>query len=124
MNGGKNKDEALAEFLTDSLAEWKRGEVRIRKMFGGRGVYCGELMFALIADGSLYLKVDDESRPRFESEGLTPFVYDSERGRVTMSYYLAPDAIFDNQRVLEDWAGEAQSASVRSASAPKRKKKK
>lgn len=124
MSGGKNKDEALAEFLTDSLSEWKRGEVRIRKMFGGRGVYCGELMFALIASGHLYLKVDDESRPRFVNAGLTPFVYDSQRGRVTMSYYLAPEAIFDNQRVLEDWAGEAQSAAVRAASAPKRKKKK
>ena len=124
MSGGKNKDEALAEFLTDSLAEWKRGEVRIRKMFGGRGVYCGELMFALIADGALYLKVDDSSRPRFEAEGLTPFVFDSKRGRVALSYYGAPDAIFDSQRALEDWAGEAQSAAVRAASTPKRKKKK
>lgn len=124
MSGGKSKDEALAEYLLDALATWRRGEVCIRKMFGGRGVYCGELMFALIADGDLYLKVDEISRPRFEEARLTPFVYDSARGRVTMSYYLAPASIYDDQRSLEDWAGEAQAAATRSAAAPKRKKRK
>jgi DNA transformation protein len=37
------------------------GPVTIRKMFGGYGVYHDGLMFALVADDTLYLKADDEN---------------------------------------------------------------
>ena len=37
------------------------GPIHIRRMFGGQGIYQGELMFALVAFDELYLKVDDES---------------------------------------------------------------
>ena len=37
------------------------GEVRIRRMFGGQGVFSDELMFALEAGGELYLKADETS---------------------------------------------------------------
>jgi len=33
------------------------GPIRIRKMFGGYGVYHGGLMFGLVADDTLYLLV-------------------------------------------------------------------
>ena len=39
------------------------GPVRIRRMFGGQGIYAGERMFALEARGALYLKADDVNRP-------------------------------------------------------------
>ena len=38
----------------DSIAELFHafGPVLVKRMFGGYGVYCGEVMFALVADGS------------------------------------------------------------------------
>ena len=39
-------------------------------MFGGVGIYAGELFFALIADDTLYLKADDQTRSEFERRGL------------------------------------------------------
>ncbi len=49
-------------------------------MFGGHGVYHAGGIFALIADGQLYLKVDDESRGVFEAAGLSPLMYEANSG--------------------------------------------
>jgi len=34
-------------------------------MFGGVGIYCGDLFFGLIDDDTLYFKVDDSNRSDF-----------------------------------------------------------
>ncbi len=44
--------------------------VRARNMFGGVGIYGNDLFFALIADDTLYFKVDDTNRPDFEALGM------------------------------------------------------
>ena len=50
-------------------------------------------MFALVADGQLYLKVDDESQSDFVAAGLGPLVYEAKGRRVSLSYYRAPNAM-------------------------------
>ena len=35
-------------------------------MFGGYGLYAGEVFFGIVANGRLYFKTDDETRGRFE----------------------------------------------------------
>ncbi|MFZ0009254.1 MAG: TfoX/Sxy family protein, partial [Steroidobacteraceae bacterium] len=47
-------------YVLDQLAEL--GGVRSRRMFGGAGLYCDELFFGLIADDTLYLRVDVSNR--------------------------------------------------------------
>ena len=44
-------------------------------MFGGAGIYAEGLMFGLVFDATIYLRVDAASIPDFEREGSTPFVY-------------------------------------------------
>lgn len=44
-------------------------------MFGGVGLYAGELFFALIDDDILYLKADDATPAAFEA--LRPWVDDA-----------------------------------------------
>jgi Regulator of competence-specific genes len=44
-------------------------------MFGGAGIYREGVMFALVFDGAIFLKVDEASIPEFEREGSRPFVY-------------------------------------------------
>ncbi len=46
--------------------------VRARSMFGGVGIYSGELFFALIDEDTLYFKVDDSNRPDFVARGMQP----------------------------------------------------
>lgn len=51
-------------YVLDQLSA--AGAVTARSMFGGVGLYCQGLFFGLIDDDTLYLKVDDATRPEFE----------------------------------------------------------
>lgn len=73
------------------------GPVHIRKMFGGQGVYQGELMFALEANCELYLKANEDTAEIFRGLGSRPFTYVSRDGRTTtMSYWLMPESALDD----------------------------
>lgn len=94
----------------DSIAELFHafGPVLVKRMFGGYGVYCGEVMFALVADGVIYLKADESSAPDFERENCGPFVYAAKNGkRAVMSYWRMPDRLYDDPDELARWASVA-----------------
>ena len=99
--------------------------VSIRAMFGGGGVFCHGLMFGLIADERLYLKVDEELKAEFEAEGSGPFVYEGSNGkRGVMSYYEAPEYTYDDQEEMVAWARKGLDAAFREdAKKPKSKQK-
>jgi len=73
-----NSTSECADYVVELLAGV--GRVVARQMFGGYGLYCDGVMFALIADDVLYLKADEANRPDFERAESAPFVYDA-RGR-------------------------------------------
>ena len=46
------------------------GDVTIKKMFGGYGVFDSGTMFALVdSQGGIFFKADDTNRERFENAG-------------------------------------------------------
>jgi DNA transformation protein len=104
----------MSEFV-DSLAEVFEafGPVRARKMFGGYGIYHDDLMFALVADDVLYLKVDPQSVAVFEQRALAPFEYEKNGKKATMSYRMAPEEIFDDPKQAREWAVLAFEAALR-----------
>lgn len=81
-------------------------DVRSRSMFGGVGVYCGDLFFALIDNDTLYFKVDEETRPDFEAIGMGPFRPFGEGGE-TMKYYEVSAELIEEQEALREWAQRA-----------------
>ena len=93
--------DEFAEFMVDQLAGW--GEVSVRKMFGGAGLYCEGAMFGLIADDVAYLKVDDSNREDFVEAGSCAFHPYSDKG-VTMSYYEIPADVLEDRDELAVWA--------------------
>ena len=111
------------EFLLDLLNPI--GPINIRRMFGGAGIFADGLMFALIADDMLYLKVDGQTQPRFEMEGMAAFSYQTKAGRRgVMSYWTCPDRLFDDPDELHEWAREAIAVAQRTdAKKPKSKRK-
>jgi DNA transformation protein len=91
------------------------GPVSVRRMFGGAGIYADGTMFALVADGVIYLKADAQSAPKFEREQLPPFTYSTKDGmRGVMSYRRMPDRLYDDPKELAIWARQAFAASQRS----------
>jgi len=101
------------------------GPIHIRKMFGGQGVYQGDLMFALEASGELYLKVDDESIATFRDLGSRPFAYTTKDGRTTlMSYWLMPESALDDPDEAAQLGRLAVQAAQRRKAAGAKKPKK
>ena len=88
------------------------GRVSIRRMFGGAGIYNDGVMFALLADGQIYLKANPEAQARFREAGCRPFVYESRNRRVETSYWSVPEAALDDAEMLREWAGLAYAAAL------------
>ncbi|HYK82952.1 MAG TPA: TfoX/Sxy family protein [Gemmatimonadales bacterium] len=97
-----------ATFRTFVLDQLRRVDPRIRgrSMFGGVGIYAGEQFFGLIADDTLYLKVDESTRPDFVARGMGPFRPYGEEGDA-MRYYALPDDVLDDAEALRPWAEKA-----------------
>lgn len=95
----------------DMFAPW--GRVSIKRMFGGLGIYRDGRMFALVAYGTLYFKTDDETREAFRAAGGRPFRYEGKGKPIEMSYWTAPESIFEDDDTLRAWAGRAMEAAMR-----------
>ncbi|MFL5606285.1 MAG: TfoX/Sxy family protein [Gemmatimonadaceae bacterium] len=80
--------------------------VRARSMFGGVGIYSGDLFFALIAEDAVYFKVDASSRPDFVARGMEPFRPFGDEGGA-MQYYQLPEDILEDLEALRPWAEKA-----------------
>jgi DNA transformation protein and related proteins len=92
------------------------GPVNVRRMFGGAGIYADGTMFALVADGVIYLKAGASNVAMFERERLAPFTYERRKGeRAVMSYRRMPDRLYDDPEELALWARAALSAGPRAA---------
>ena len=90
------------------------GPVDVRRMFGGAGIYADGTMFALLADGVIYLKADDGNAAAYDRENLGPFTYATKEGkRGVMSYRRMPDRLYDDPDELATWAREALAAARR-----------
>lgn len=102
---------AYADYLRDLLAPL--GPIRMRRMFGGLGIYAGELFFALVIDEQLYFKVDAATRPAFEASGLEEWVYLKQGRPVHMNYFRPPEDVFDDEDALLHWGRLALAAAAR-----------
>ncbi len=91
------------------------GPCEARRMFGGVGIFHQGLMIALIADGSLYLKADQQTRPLFEQHGSQAFRYFKKEKECKLSYFLVPEDFFEEQNACIHWARLAWDAALRAA---------
>lgn len=93
-------------------------------MFGGVSIYHNDLMFGLVADDELYLKADAQSIPLFESLGLGSFMYEKDGKMMPMSYYSAPEEIYDDPEQAARWADIGYRAAARAdGKKPKNRRK-
>jgi DNA transformation protein len=93
-------------YVLDQLAGL--GSVLERRMFGGIGLYFDGLFFGLIDDDVVYLRVDDESRPKYVAQGMQPFrpVRDAPE-KTTPNYYELPGEILEDADDCAAWARDA-----------------
>jgi DNA transformation protein len=93
--------------------------VRARPMFGGVGIYSGELFFALIAEDAVYFKVDASNRADFEARGMEPFRPFGDDGGA-MHYFQLPEDVLEDPEALRPWAEKALAVARQKKSKRKR----
>lgn len=97
------------------------GAVRAQRMFGGWGLYAGEVFVALILQDQLYLKAGPETAARFAAAGCQPFSYEAKGRRVSLGFWSAPAEAMESAALMEPWARLALQAAL--AARPRARKR-
>jgi DNA transformation protein len=106
--------DSFAEFLREQFAPL--GPLTMRRMFGKTGVFCDGLMLAMVSDNMLYFRVDDDNRAAFkQASALPPLNYRKQGGTIDLSFWRAPERLFDEPDELVGWARAALAAARRVA---------
>ena len=112
------KSNEFIEFILEMLQLF--GSVIAKPMFGGYGLYLDGVMFALVADDTLYFKVDEISKHEFINLGLSAFSYSKGGTTYKMAYYCAPDEVLEDMDLMCVWAQKAHDAALRTNKDKKR----
>jgi len=99
------------DFIMDKLSPI--GGIRSRAMFGGYGIFFEDSMFALIAEDTLYFKVNESNRAMYEKAQSKPFPHG-------ISYWEVPAEVIEDDSKLLDWANLSIAIAL---SVPKRRRK-
>ncbi len=98
--------DSYLEFVLERLSV--AGKVSGKAMFGGYGIYLGDLIFGLVVDGVLYLKVGESNIKDYIQAGMKPFTYEAKNGKpVSMSYWCLPLDVLESNEDLPKWVNKS-----------------
>ena len=106
--------DSYAEFLRENFTPL--GRITLRRMFGKSGVFCDGVMFAIVADDTLYFRVDEKSRTAFaEASAFPPLNYAKQGETIDLAFWRVPERLFDEPDEFITWARAALAAAHRVA---------
>jgi DNA transformation protein len=96
----------------------------IRSMFGGHGVFRDGVMFGILDDDVLYLRVDETTQKKYEAEESKQFTYPARGRLMALPYWQVPERLFDDADEFVEWAtaGYAAAMQAKAARQPKGRK--
>ena len=83
------------------------GTITTRSQFGGYGVLADGIMFAIIAEGELYLRATEGLESVFRSRGMVNMVYSKRGVPITMRYYWVDETLWRDRDELVGLAWQA-----------------
>jgi len=101
-------------------------DLRSRRMFGGVGLYSGELFFGLVDDDTLFFKSDSTNSAEYIARKMPRFMPFPARPEAVMAYYQVPADIIEDAEALIAWARKSVAVALNSRAAkvrPKRAKR-
>jgi DNA transformation protein len=101
---------ALLDFAVELFAGL--GRVQARRMFGGAGLFHDGVMFGLVDDEVIYVKVDDALKADLQAAGGRAWIYMERRGPkagapMETSYWSLPEAALDDPEAACGWGARA-----------------
>jgi DNA transformation protein len=111
--------DTFADFLREQFAPL--GRVTVRRMFGKTGVFCDGVMLGVVTENTLYFRVDDQNRAILsEAAAFPPLNYVKKGQTIDLSFWRAPERLFDEPDELIAWARAALAAARRVAATRER----
>jgi DNA transformation protein len=99
----KKKSDSFRDYVDEQLGPGST----FRAMFGGHGIYRGDVFFGIVYKGRLYFKTGPLTRAEYVARGATPF---KPNARQTLkSYYEVPADVLEDAETLRAWAAKASS---------------
>ena len=96
--------------------------LRSRRMFGGVGLYSGDLFFGLIDDDTLFFKADSSNSAEYVARNMPRFMPFPERPEAVMAYYQVPADIVEDIEAIQSWARKSVAVALASHAAKARPK--
>ena len=90
------------EFVLDQLGGVP--DLRAKAMFGGIGLYAGDIFFGMMAADLLYFKVDDKTERDYLAAGSKKFAPYADPKGMTMPYYTVPAGVLESAPDIVAWA--------------------
>jgi DNA transformation protein len=97
----KSKPDSFRDFVTEQLGEG----IEARAMFGGFGLYRGDVFFGIVYKGRLYFRTGPLARKEYVKRGMKPF---KPNARMTSkTYYEVPADVLEDRETVRAWALKA-----------------
>ncbi len=120
-------DNSFHEYVKELFAGL--GPVQIKRMFGGAGGYADGVMFLLLDNDTIHIKVDDALKVELREEGSGPFEWKPQNGprageTIDLGYWRLPESALDDPDEAAVWGRKALAIARAKAKAKKPKVKK
>lgn len=93
------------EFVTRTTATLQSVRpVRIKRMFGGLGIYLDEAFFGIADDDRLYFKVNEATAGKYEAKGMGPWITPQFQND---KYREVPAEVTADPSILGEWIDES-----------------
>jgi DNA transformation protein len=102
MKNNSEKRIAQAQTRFDFL-----GQITARSQFGGYGLLVNGVMFAVISEGEMYLRANDDVESVFRARGMSNFVYAKRGVPVLLRYYWVDSVLWGDELTLNSFVRQS-----------------
>jgi len=101
----KNSKNEFLQYALDIFGPL--GKLHTKTLFGGNAILKNNITFAMVFDGSIYLKTNKDTVKKYLDLNSKPLSYKKNNKTINLRYYEIPVEIIDDEDQLIDWAIEA-----------------
>ena len=101
----KNSKNEFLQYALDIFNPLGKLDTKI--LFGGNAILKNNITFAMVFDGSIYLKTNKDTVKKYLDLNSKPLSYKKNNKTINLRYYEIPVEIIDDEDQLIDWAIEA-----------------
>jgi DNA transformation protein len=97
-----------SEFLQYALDLFNPlGRLTSKTLFGGNAILKNNITFAMVFDGSIYLKTNKNTVKKYLDLDSKPLSYKKNNKTINLRYYEIPIEVIDDEDQLMQWAIES-----------------